>query len=284
MAKNSKDVYGAKGKGNVLDFDPDTLVLVTDPNHPLYDERVHWPVNESMVRNIMFQGVIQAVEVTKDPETGDVQVVTGRQRVKAAREANRRLVDRGDAPVTVPGIVRRLARESRASVYSAAIVSENAIRQQETPISTAAKMARQLRMRSEEDVAVLFGCKVETVRATVALLDCCEDVQKAVEEGQLLITHARALAKLDPAKQRSKVKEIVAAGVGKQGHQRSRAQKAALTGETVPRMRTRKQILAELEKATGDRAMALRWVLNIPTESSAADVNDPRQMTIEEAA
>ena len=205
MAKNSIDVYGAKGKGNALDFDPDKLMLVTDPAHPLFDERVHWPVDESMVRNIMFQGVIQPIEVTKDPDTGEVQVVTGRQRVKAAREANRRLIDRGDPPITVPGIVRRLARNERASVLSAAIASENAIRQQETPLSMAAKMARQLRMRSEDDVAILFGCNVQTVRATVALLDCCEDVQKAVDTGQINVTHARTLGKLEPAEQRAKV-------------------------------------------------------------------------------
>ncbi|RQR68971.1 hypothetical protein DIE11_34135 [Burkholderia sp. Bp9012] len=268
MAKNSIDVYGAKGKGNALDFDPDKLMLVIDPAHPLFDERVHWPVDESMVRNIMFQGVIQPIEVTKDPDTGEVQVVTGRQRVKAAREANRRLIDRGDSPITVPGIVRRLARNERASVLSAAIASENAIRQQETPLSMAAKMARQLRMRSEDDVAILFGCNVQTVRATVALLDCCEDVQKAVDTGQINVTHARTLGKLEPAEQRAKVKVVIAAGEGKQGHERSRAQKAALTGNAAPRMRTRKQIAAELATATGERADALRWVLGMVDEAA----------------
>ncbi|KWI69655.1 ParB/RepB/Spo0J family partition protein [Burkholderia ubonensis] len=284
MAKNSIDVYGAKGKGNALDFDPDTLVLVTELNHPLFDERVHWPVDESMVRNIMFQGVIQPIEVTKDPETGEVQVVTGRQRVKAAREANRRLIDRGDPPITVPGIVRRLGRNERASVLSAAIASENAIRQQETPLSMAAKMARQLRMRSEDDVAILFGCNVQTVRATVALLDCCEDVQKAVDTGQINVTHARTLAKLEPAEQRAKVKEVIAAGEGKQGHKRSRAQKAALTGDAAPRMRTRKQITVELEKATGERAEVLRWVLGLDGDAAPQAAADARQMSIDEAA
>ncbi|MGU7780508.1 ParB/RepB/Spo0J family partition protein [Burkholderia sp. PU8-34] len=284
MAKNSIDVYGAKGKGNALDFDPDTLVLVTNPSHPLFDERVHWPVDENMVRNIMFHGVIQPIEVTKDPETGEVQAVTGRQRVKAAREANRRLIDRGEPPVTVPGIVRRLAKDERASVLSAAMASENAIRQQETPLSMAAKMARQLRMRSEDDVAILFGCSVQVVRATVALLDCCEDVQKAVDAGQIKVTHARTLAKLEPAEQRAKVKEVIAAGEGKQGHERSRAQKAALTGNAAPRMRTRKQIAAELEKAAGERADALRWVLGLEDATQATADVDSRQMSIDEAA
>lgn len=102
MAKNSIDVYGAKGKGNTLDFDPDDLTLVTDRSRPLYDERVHLPVSESMVLNIMFQGVLQPIEVSKNPETGDIEVVTGHQRVKAAREANRRLREQGRVLRLVP--------------------------------------------------------------------------------------------------------------------------------------------------------------------------------------
>lgn len=267
MAKNSIDAYGAEGKSNVLFFDPEKLTLVADPTHFLYDERVHWPVDESMVRNIMFQGVLQAIEVTKDPETGEVLVVTGRQRVKNAREANRRLLERGDAPLQVPATVRRLDRRDRETVLSAAVASENAIRQQETPLTTAAKMARQLQRSSEETVAILFGCNVQTVRSTVALLDCCDAVQKAVEAGKINVTHARKLAKLEPAEQRAKVAELVQAGEGKAGHERSRAQRAVIDGNK-PRMKSRVQVEKALGEATGERAAALRWVLGLAEEIS----------------
>ena len=50
MAKNSIDAYGASGKTNVLTFEPENLHLVTDKTHPLYDERVHLPIDEGMVR------------------------------------------------------------------------------------------------------------------------------------------------------------------------------------------------------------------------------------------
>ena len=43
MAKDSKVVYGASGKTNVLTFEPENLHLVTDKTHPLYDERIHLP-------------------------------------------------------------------------------------------------------------------------------------------------------------------------------------------------------------------------------------------------
>ncbi|MGU2439543.1 ParB/RepB/Spo0J family partition protein [Burkholderia cenocepacia] len=281
MAKNSKDVYGAKGKGNALDFDPEDLMLVEDPAHPLYDERVHWPVDESMVRNIMFQGVLQPIEVNKNPETGQTEVVTGRQRVKAAREANRRLREQGREIWLVPATVRRLPRAQRSLVLSAAMASENAIRQQETPMTTAAKMARQANMgRSEDDIAIIFGCNVATVRSTLALLDCCEAVQKAVDSGEILVTHARALAKVSPTEQRAKVRELKEAAAGKKGHERSRAQRAVMDSGT-PRMRSKAEIRAEMEQATGERADALRWVLGLDGQPPAVQAGDSRQMTIE---
>ncbi|MBN3822297.1 hypothetical protein G3O00_01520 [Burkholderia sp. Ac-20384] len=261
MAKNSIDVYGAKGKTNTLFFDPEDLTLVTDPASPLFDERVHWPVNENMVRNIMFQGVLQAIEVSKNPETGDIEVVTGRQRVKAAREANRQLRDQGRPPVHVPASVRKVTAGRRALDLSSAMVSENAIRQEETPLTIAAKMSRQVQMgRSEEEIGILFGCNPQTVRATLSLLDCCDAVQKAVDSGQIKITDARKLAKASPEEQRSKVRDLVAAGAGKTGHARARAQRAVMDSN-VPRMRTRSQIAKELGKSDGARADALRWVL-----------------------
>ncbi|MBF3887241.1 hypothetical protein ISG07_27975 [Burkholderia pseudomallei] len=273
MAKNSIDVYGAKGKSNTLFFDPDDLTLVTDPTHPLYDERVHWPVKESMVRNVMFQGVFQAIEVSKNPETGEIEVAAGRQRVKAAREANRRLRERGDSPVQVPATVRRLAKADRTKVLSAVMVSENVMRQQETPLTIAAKMARQLQMRSEDEVAILFGCNVQTVRATVALLDCCDAVQQAVDDGKINVTHARKLAKLDPKEQRGKLEEMITTAEGKTGHERSRVLRSVVDG-AAPRMRPRKQIEAALAEATGERLAALRWVLGIDDAETTAEVGE----------
>ena len=68
MAKNSIDAYGASGKTNVLMFEPEKLHLVTDKTHPLYDERIHLPISEAMVLNIMDQGVLEPIIVWKDPD------------------------------------------------------------------------------------------------------------------------------------------------------------------------------------------------------------------------
>src|SRR5512143_1919662 len=105
MPKSSRDSLNAKGKRDAYMFDPEDLVLVTDEKSPLYDERVHLPVNEALVMNMLFapdgvpQGVLEPITAVRNPETGKVEVVVGRQRVKAAREANKRLKKRGEEPI-----------------------------------------------------------------------------------------------------------------------------------------------------------------------------------------
>lgn len=256
MAKKSKDVYGAEGQSNLLTFDPDKLVLVTDESSPLYDPRVHLPVDEAMARNIDFQGVIEPIGISKNPETGETEVVFGRQRVKAARLANQWRHDRGVPPRLIPGVVWHGERKDALD----AIVGENEARTADTPLGRAEKMRRHLALgKGEDQIAVIYNCSVATVRDTLALLDSPKVVQNAVESGQITLTHAKALAKLPVAEQRTKVAELVQAGQGVKAHERSRKQ-AAVMGER-PRVKSRKQIQAALETAQGDYAAALRWVL-----------------------
>lgn len=259
MAKNSIDAYSASGKTNLLFFDPDVLVLVTDKASPLYDERVHLPVDENLARNIDYQGVLQPIAISKNPETGEVEVAIGRQRTKAARLANEWRRARGVEPILIPGFVHRGERSNALDV----IIGENELRQSDTPIGRAVKMRNAMALgRSEEQIAMLFGVTLQTVKATLALLDCCAAVQEAVEQNQISVTHARQLVKLAPDEQRVKVKELVQAGSDKPAHARAAAQREVM-GDAAPRMKTRKQVLAEMEKATGERADALRWVLGM---------------------
>lgn len=266
MAKNSVDAYGAAGKTNLLFFDPENLVLVTDPASPLYDERVHLPEDEDMARNIDHQGVIEPISVSKNPETGETEVVFGRQRVKNARLANKWRRERGAPLIQVPGFVHKGNRRDALE----AIISENEVRTADSPLGRAEKMRRLMALgRSEREVALVFGCQLTTVRNTLALLECTAAVQKAVESGAINMTHATQLAKLEPVEQRAKVAELVAAGEGVKPHERARKQRAVL-GSPPQRMKTRKQILQELDAATGERADALRWVLGI---EAAATLN-----------
>jgi ParB family chromosome partitioning protein len=259
MAKNSTEAYGAEGKTNVLMFDPDKLKLVTDETSPLYDKRVSMPVDEAMVLNIMHQGVFQPIIVSKNPETGDAEVVAGRQRVKAAREANLRLRAKGCEPVLVPGVIRRGPGADLAGV----MVGENELRRDDTPLGRAEKMRRLSELGKPDDMlAILFGCSLQTVRNTMALLDCCAAVKTAVEEGKINSGHALKLAKLDVPAQREKLAELLEAGDGLNGHAKARKQAATLTKRGGPgQMRRRNEIEAERDSASGIRKETLDWVL-----------------------
>lgn len=257
MAKNSIDAYGASGKTNVLTFVPENLHLVNEPTHPLYDERIHLPLSESMVLNIMEYGVLEPVIVWKDKETGITCVVDGRQRVRHTLEANIRLAARGEKLLLVPGVVKT----GSAVRMSNFMVSANEIRQADTPLGRAKKMSAMLeRSHDEKDLALMFGCSIRTVQATLALLECTQAVQDAVEANHITVTHARQLAELPPEDQRQKVKELTDAGAGAKGHERARRQRRVM-GEVQPRLRTRKEITKALTDASGDYAAALRWVL-----------------------
>ena len=281
MAKNSIDAYGAAGKSNVLFFDPEALTLIVDPAHPLFDRRALLPYDEAMVRNIRHRGVLETILVHKDPETGEVIVVDGRRRVIAAREANRRLRDEGLPPVMVPALPKRGKKAELAGM----MVATNEHREHDSPINRAEKMQRLRDLGyDDEQIAAEFRVEPPTVAASLRPLDCTAAVRDALEADQITVSHALKLAKLSPDKQREKVQAVIAAADGKEGHEKARAQKAALTGDAAPRMRTRKQIAAELEKATGERAEALRWVLNLDGETQGAEAADPRQLSIDEAA
>ncbi|MCM8547667.1 ParB/RepB/Spo0J family partition protein [Klebsiella quasipneumoniae] len=257
MAKDSKVVYGASGKTNVLTFKPESLHLVTDKTHPLYDERVHLPIDEGMVLNIKELGVLEPIIVWKDPETGLSCVVDGRQRVRHTLEANKRLLKEGKEPLLVPAVAKR----GSAVRMAQAMVSANEIRQADTPLGRAKKMADALeRGHDEDDLALMFGVSVQTVRATLSLLDATQAVRDAVESGTVTVTQARQLASLKPEEQREKVSEIEAATAGTTGHEKARRQRQIL-GEAKPRLKTRKEITKALESAEGEYASALRWVL-----------------------
>ncbi|KWN75198.1 ParB/RepB/Spo0J family partition protein [Burkholderia ubonensis] len=263
MAKNSIDAYGAKGKGNVLAMDPNDLELVMDPTHPLYDRRVHQAPNPKTMNNYRAIGVQKPVLFYKDPETGKNLVIDGRTRVINARALNQQLIDAGEEPITIPAIPKRVMRDSD-KLFAAVMVSTNEIRKEDSPMNRAEKMARMLEAGHTEDtVAVMFGVEIPTVHKQLKLLDCTVAVRDALEADQITVTHALKLAKLSPEEQRENVKAVILAAEGKQGHARSRAQKAALAGGDAPRMRTRKQIESELENSIGERADALRWVLRM---------------------
>ncbi len=74
------------------------------------------------------------------------------------------------------------------------MVSENEIRRPDTPLGRAKKMSDALdRGLDEDDIAVLFGCSVQTVRATLSLLEATQAVREAVEAGTVTVTRGASV-------------------------------------------------------------------------------------------
>jgi ParB family chromosome partitioning protein len=212
MPKQSRDALNAKGKRDAYMFDPEDLVLVTDEKHPLFDERVHLPVSESLVMNMLYapdgktpQGVLEPITVVRDPETGKVEVAVGRQRVKAAREANKRLKKQGAELLRVPAMIAR----ANAHRGMAMLISENENRQDDTPLGRARKAQRFIELgHTEEEIAVLFGVSKASIKNLLSLLDAPAAVRNAVEAGQITASEGYKLSKLEPSEAREKVTEL----------------------------------------------------------------------------
>ncbi len=187
MAKTSIDAP----RLNAFAIEPERLVIVTDEKHHLYDERVKLPIEENLVRNIMVHGVQVPVLVVK--EGNDILVVDGRQRVRAAIEANLRLEKEGAAPVKITILPKR---GHDAELFSICILA-NEMRQEDSPLVKARKANRLLTMNPDKRAcAATFGVSMAQLERWLALLDLDPKVQKAIERGDVSATAAAELAGL----------------------------------------------------------------------------------------
>lgn len=204
---------------NAFARDPRTLLIVgvddvpgvDEPRkHPLWEDPARLVIDDAMVRNIIAYGVIEPVVVTSDGSS--VIVVDGRRRVLHAREANRRLHERGLPELAVTCVVRNGEDGDLMGV----MVAANAIRLDETPLQKARKAnAMLIRGLSEDQVATAFGVGVAAVKAWQSLLTCAPEVIAAVESGAAPASVAVALAKEPRGRQAQKLEALLEQGGGK---------------------------------------------------------------------
>lgn len=202
-----------------------------------------------MVRNIMANGVLQPIVIVRDWEAGRNLVVAGRQRVKAAREANKRLRERGEAIILVPAVPRK-DTDGKGAGLAGIMVSENEIRRDDNAMVKARKMERLKELGHDADsIALHFGINRLTVENHLCLIGCAKPVQRAVEGGFIGISDVKYLSRLTPSQQTAKVEELIRAIPGKQGHARAKAKREVLTGKSAaPKLKTRAQIDAKLKE------------------------------------
>lgn len=213
---SKKQAFENAKRANLYRFDPRDLMLIDDPEHPLYDERVHLPTEERLVKNIAMHGVIEPVIIAKNAD-GKAMVVDGRQRVKAALEASDRLEAEGKERVMVPCFVRRGNGESLFGVS----VSANEHRKDDSPLGRASKMLRLLETgRTEEECAVIFGVTSQTIQNWLKLVELPNAVQDAVDRGVISATAASGLSGLDHKECKTALAKLIAESGGKKPSKR----------------------------------------------------------------
>ena len=167
----------------------DDIVIVgldtpDDDTHPLFDERAMLPVDENLVKNILFYGIQVPVIVRK--ESGVVYVVDGRQRVKAARLAAGRASQAGEYAVRVP-VKAASGSDGR---MTGIMVSTNEQRQDDDAITRAFKATRLLALVGDMDeVCVAFGRSKTTIKNWLSLSGAHPKVHEAVR-GKTVSTQA----------------------------------------------------------------------------------------------
>jgi len=268
--KASRDKLKNEGKRDAYTYDPEKLVLVMDEKSPLYDERVHLPIDEDLVKNIMFApdgvplGVIEAVTARRNTETGDLEIVNGRQRVKAAREANKRLRKAGFEPIKVSVLIQRGQDHRLVGM----LISSNEHRQDDTPLGRAHKALRYINLgRDEKEVAALFGVSEATVKNMLRLLDAPAAVRNALESGKIAASDAYKLSREEPAEARKKVAELIEHAPRTPGRKRSQNAKKArqvmgrpepAAGAAQPEATPTKKSVKKLEDGVAEAIAA--WV------------------------
>ena len=209
------DEFGAVARLNGYNYEAESLTIITDKSHPLYDERIHLPLDESLVLSIMAEGVLDPIMVRKNGEDKKgnpiVEVIDGRQRVRCCLEANRRLKEAGsDKHWLVPATYRRATGEESMGY----MITRNSIRTDDTPMVESLKLRRYLDAGHDEKQArITFGLDARGMRNALMLLSCSATVQKLLEQERLAVSVARDLSTMPEAEQDAKILEFEAAGL-----------------------------------------------------------------------
>ncbi len=207
-----KQAIPGASRANMFLVDPDTLTVIgldtkDGPEHPLYDERIHLPIDSALVNSLKARGNKVPIVVRKN---GDViEVVDGRQRVRCGRAANEELVAEGKTPIRIKAIVER---GSDGDMFGVLILS-NEIRQSDGPLAKAEKLRRYLDMGyTEDEAAITFGVTKQAVKNWLTLLELDPAVRNAVEAGTISATAASKLGSLSKQEQKESLKKLQESG------------------------------------------------------------------------
>ncbi len=172
--------------------------LVTNPLQP----RRHFDEDElaSLTASIREQGVLQPVIVRQ--ADGQWQLIAGERRFRAAKAAG------------LTEIPIRVVQMDDQQVLEAAL-AENIHRADLNPIEKAQGFQEHLRrfQQTHDQLAKKLGLARSTITNLVALLDLPQEIQTALQAGQITTGHAKVLKGVDAERQLTLCREIIARGL-----------------------------------------------------------------------
>lgn len=242
-------------RGTHFNIEPERLVLVEDKEHPLYDVRVHLAPDENMVRSVMAHGVVETIVARKNGDA--VEVIDGRQRVKAAIEANKRFAAEGaSARVRVPTILRNEDTDADDAVL---MVLTNEIRRDDDIVTKAGKAKHLADFgKTPQEIALAFGVAPATIKAWLRVHELAGIVKAAIRDGQIGAGEAvAALADLPKNEQSVALAKLVeTSGMSRRGAKRQ----PGAAKRATPMARLRALARADADVFTRREQLLIAWV------------------------
>ena len=263
-------------------FPPEDLVIVgldepfedAPEDHELYDRRKDMKLDAAFIEDIILNGVMQSVDVTK--VSGMALVVDGRQRVKGARKANEKLAKQGvEHRVDVP--CRFVQMEDPATMLGR-LISANSHRHDDGIIEKAEKAARLVNLgKTQKEIAIRNGVSGATISNWLKVLQCISAVKRAVDQGLISASAAAELANLPPDEQKRLLDEMLAEQATTAADAKKKAAKSS--GGSAPKKPGKKlvrQIIEDHEDLIEARPIdALKWAIgDLDPEEDWLDLQD----------
>jgi ParB family transcriptional regulator, chromosome partitioning protein len=268
----------------LLSLDPTKVVIIgldteDREEHPLFHQDAYLPLDEALVKNIQVMGVLKPISVRQ--EAGKYYVIDGRQRVKNAREANRRNDKAGEVQVLVPAVVKH----GDDHMMQGIMVSSNEFNATRALLDKSITAARLSNMgHSLESIALQFGKTPNTIRNWHKIADAVPEIHAAVRDGVISFQTGVELSNFPRDEQKVNLDRVLKAqeNAEKAGKSAPKAAKNEIKDKKayrpqpgIKRSWLQKALLSKhVEELTEDQRGVLKWI-------ATGDVDDEGAWYIE---
>jgi len=245
--------FGAESRGQTFHYLPEKLVIVTEKQHPLWDPTAEDPPPDELVINIEDEeAVLIPILVRKNGmKRGKpiIEVIDGRNRVKAAVIVNKRRKAKGLEPLLVPAVYQRI--DDNVSMTRMVIANEQ--RKREDHVTRAQKLDRWLKVNANDEKRArrVFGLKTWQMQTLLQVLEMDPEVQAALKAKSITLAIAKTLSELPRGKQHDALASVLASGNGKgRGKEASAKAKEKTKESSRPKVKTYKRLESALDSAS----------------------------------